>query len=570
MRVLFSTQHFAGLRNFESVVRLLAERGHTVVLAAEEAETFGGQALAERLAAEYQNVTWTCLPSLEAEPWFPVARKMRFALEYVRFLDSRYGDAVKLRLRNRARAPRLIRWLTPSLGGTTIGSRVVAAALRRTERLMPPGRVLERFIEDQAPDLLLLTSITVARSTQLDQLKLARARGLPVAACIMSWDHLSSKALVHVAPDLTLVWNEVQRREAVELHGLAADRVVVTGAQCYDQWFDRRPTRTRGEFCRAVGLDPSRPFLLYVCSTMSPPPSPLEPVFVKQWVDALRSSADPTLRDAGILIRPHPERVKEWHGVSLDGLENVVLHGRTPLDEEAKTDYFDSLHFSEAVVGLCTSAFLEAAIAGRPVLTLQLPAFRIHQEGMAHFRYLLNVEGGLLHTAPDLPTHLSQLSRLLRGDSTAEERTRRFLTAFVRPRGLHIRATSVFVDAVEQLVQEARCVPEAFARPSWLAGVVMWLAVAGRHGLWRWLLMDENDIARANAERESERYKRSLIASRSSVRAEAQRERHAVLKAKVESHRTKEWGKWRRGLSARKQIARFKGGVKHLIGARHH
>ncbi len=73
--------------------------------------------------------------------------------------------------------------------------------------------------------------------------------------------------------------------------------------------------------------------------------------------------------------------------------------GAIPIDADAKADYFDSLYYSGAVVGLCTTAFLEAAIVGRPVLTLQLPEYRMHQDGMVHFRYLLDVEGGLLHTA---------------------------------------------------------------------------------------------------------------------------------------------------------------------------
>jgi hypothetical protein len=81
--------------------------------------------------------------------------------------------------------------------------------------------------------------------------------------------------------------------------------------------------------------------------------------------------------------------------------------------------------------------------------------------------------------------------------------------------------------------------------------------------------MDEIDIARATGERESERYKATLVASRTAARAEEQREREAGLRAKTAARRAKEWNKWRRGLSARKQLARFKGGVKHLIGARH-
>ena len=40
------------------------------------------------------------------------------------------------------------------------------------------------------------------------------------------------------------------------------ERVVVTGAQCYDEWFDWTPT-PRAEFCARVGLDPERPYVLY-------------------------------------------------------------------------------------------------------------------------------------------------------------------------------------------------------------------------------------------------------------------------------------------------------------------
>ena len=43
---------------------------------------------------------------------------------------------------------------------------------------------------------------------------------------------------------------------------------------------------------------------------MSPVPDPVEPFFVKEWITALRASGDPALRDAGILIRPHPERMR--------------------------------------------------------------------------------------------------------------------------------------------------------------------------------------------------------------------------------------------------------------------
>ena len=33
----------------------------------------------------------------------------------------------------------------------------------------------------------------------------------------------------------------------------------MTGTQCYDQWFGRRPSRTREQFCARVGLPADRP-----------------------------------------------------------------------------------------------------------------------------------------------------------------------------------------------------------------------------------------------------------------------------------------------------------------------
>jgi hypothetical protein len=580
MKVVFSALHFASFRNFESVVHTLAERGHQVHLMADESERFGGQALVERLAAQYPNVTWGWTPSPAEEPWFPFAQKVRLALDYVRYLDPRYADAPKLRLRNIERAPRIVRWLTVGLGSVLVGHRPLARALKWLERTMPRSEAIEQYLAAQRPDVVLLASLTFSRSLQIEQLKAAKVLGVPVAACIMSWDHLSSKTLLHIQPDLTIVWNDVQKQEAEDMHGLPGDRVVVTGAQCYDQWFERLPERTREEFCRDVSLDPGRPFVLYVCSAMSPVPDPVEPVFVKRWIEAMRASANPRLRTAGVLVRPHPERVREWEGVGLDGFDNLVIHGRTPIDSDAKADYFDSLYYCDAVVGLCTSAFLEAAIVGRPVLTLLLPAYRIHQDGMTHFRYLLNVGGGLLQSAPDLASHLTQLGDVVGGSRERDARNRRFVTAFVRPRGLDVPATPVFADAVERLAAEGRRAPDAvLAERRASHACVAGLASASRTGVLRWLLMDTFDIAEAAFERGRDAEKQRVLDTRADQRDQERQARDERVKAKEQlrrekdarranEQRAKSWRQWRHALSPRKQVARLKGSVKQLLGSR--
>ena len=104
---------------------------------------------------------------------------------------------------------------------------------------MPISEASRAFIEAHDPDVVLVASVTAWRLPQIDHLRAARALGRRTGVCVFSWDHLSSKALLRDVPDRILLWNETQKREAIEWHGMPAERIAVTGAQCYDQWFDR-------------------------------------------------------------------------------------------------------------------------------------------------------------------------------------------------------------------------------------------------------------------------------------------------------------------------------------------
>ena len=281
------------------------------------------------------------------------------------------------------------------------------------------------------PDLLLITPLIELGSPQLDLPARARRHGIRSALCVWSWDHLSSKALIRVRPDAVLVWNEIQRDEAAQFHGIPPERVHVTGAQCFDRWFDRPPSRGRAEFCRRAGLPDDRPFILYVCSALFRG-SPSEAAFVRRWVGDPGSRAMHGAARMRILVRPHPQRLDEWQGQP--PLEGAVLWGSNPIDEDGRADYFDSLYHSAAVVGLNTSALVEAAIVDRPVFTVLAPEFHENQEGTFHFHHLMTVGDGFLHTARGRST---STSRSWRRWPAARRRARNapFVERFIRPRG---------------------------------------------------------------------------------------------------------------------------------------
>jgi hypothetical protein len=455
VKILFIARHFTYFRNYESVLATLAARGHQIHLAAERGEELGGRELVERLAAAHEGVSIGWLPDRE-DRWTVFATRLRLTIDYLRYLEPAYETTPKLRARARERVARLGLWLLAfGLARTSLGRRLTGAVLRACERSIPRSRRIDAFLREQAPDVVLLTPlIGVVASPQLDYLQSAKALGYPTALCVWSWDHLSSKAILRDLPDRIFVWNDTQRDEAVMLHGVPPERVIVTGAQCFDHWFDRQPSVDRAMFCRKVGLPDARPFLLYVCSALFRG-SASEARFVQRWVRALRSSGLEPLASTPILVRPHPARMKEWAQVDLGADRDVAFWGRNPVDAEAKADYFDSLCYSEAVVGLNTSAFLEAAIAGRPVFATLLPEHHENQEGTIHFHYLMNVGGGLLQTARSFGEHVAQLNAVVASGARDSERSRRFVEAFIRPRGRTTAATPVFADAVEVLARHS-------------------------------------------------------------------------------------------------------------------
>jgi hypothetical protein len=494
MRVLFASLHYGYFRNLESVVDELARRGHDVHLTAErEDSALGGRDIVERLAARHPTVTFGMMPRRE-RAYFFLAAKIRLSLDYLRYLRPEYAHTPALRRRARLRTPRGLLGVLRVPGVRAAGGRrTLARLLDRIDRALPPSPAIERFVDEQRPDLAIITPLVgVVASSQVDLLRSIRARRLPAAVCVWSWDHLSSKAIIRDVPDRLFVWNDVQKREALEMHGVPPDRVVVTGAQCFDRWFDRKPSRTRAEFARHVGLPDDRPFVLWVCSALFPG-SPSEAEFVMRWAAHLRASADPRLREVRILIRPHPSRAHEWDDVDWRTVPGVAFRGGNPVDDQSRADYFDSLHHSAAVVGLNTSAFIEAGIAQRPVLAILPPEFSASQEGTLHFRYL--VEGGLLTTSRTLEEHEAQLATMLEGPpAEVMARQEAFVRSFVRPCGLDVAATSVMADALESLASAG---PAEASRPAPLVGRIGLATLralervpAGR----RWLL-DEREVS---------------------------------------------------------------------------
>lgn len=466
MRLLFAFKQYNYAVHYRPTLVELAKRGHQVDIRWPKSE---GAETPEHIR-DVSNITVGSFPHRRRDEWGSYLPLLRGIRDYVRYLQGPFRGATKLRRRafERLLSRIVVEGVDLDRGAEAMLAIPADEAGRldrlfaAIEKLIPSDPDLDAFLRVQRPDLVVLSPLIDLGSSMTDLVKSARAAGIPSAQLLFSWDNFSTKGCLHEIPDWVFVWNDQQREEAVTLHDVPRERVVITGACRFDDFFAGSPTATREQFCSTLGLDPHRPIVTYVCS--SPLVSGAEWEFVCDWREAIRRSPDPALRAANLLIRPHPDAKPE----SLNG--RVV--GRVKGDGAGKFDvvrpfddpgtvvafakrngYYDTLHYSSAVVGLNTSAEIEAAMLGRPVLTVVADHPAIDgQASTLHFHYIVDRQGGFVRLAESLDEHAAQLAVAI--GEPIRDQPLPALARFVRPLDWARPAGLVLADAIEAVAQK--------------------------------------------------------------------------------------------------------------------
>jgi hypothetical protein len=463
IRILFHVTLTTMLRHFESVLIALADRGHVIRIASHRSPEIPPPAA----LVAHPSIAFITSPGRRGDEWTTPIHELRALRDYIRYLDRRFKSATKLRSRalrtavkavthdERAhlvhRCPKCDARLVDDEVGQMLrgfgkqGVKNLDKLLALMERTVPSATVLEDFLKAEQPDLLLVSPLVNLGSYQADFVKSAKALGIPVVYPVFSWDNLSTKGLIHVQPDGVIVWNERQRTEAIEMHGMAPDRVAVTGAPRFDEFFAMTPETPREQFCAMHGLDARRKIVVYLCSSEFVAGGEVD--FVRRWIEEVRR--EPSLRACNLLIRPHPRQQKPWKKFEIPDRQVAVA---LPQSMNADPTLFDTVYHSAAVVGLNTSAQLEAGILGRPVLTILAKEFEEGQQGTLHFSYLLKDHGGFVDVAPDFDAHRRQLAAAVSGDYDPRA-IRAFIEQFLRPHGIDRPATPLMVQAIEEFAR---------------------------------------------------------------------------------------------------------------------
>ena len=335
---------------------------------------------------------------------------------------------------------------------------------------MPRQIGVDEFIAERSADVLLITPLIELGSPQLDYVRAARALGIRSALCVWSWDHLSSKALIRVVPDTRA--SSGTRRSATRPSASTASRPSAWSSPARSastSGSTGAPTRDRDDFCRRVGFagDAS-----VSCSTSARRCSGAARRRRRSCRDGWRRSgsrATPRLREM-----PHSGAAASAAARGVDGRRagragarrTWCVWGSNPVDADSRADYFDSMYHAAAVVGLNTSALVEAAIVDRPVFTILCPSFATTRKARSTSTTCSTSATAFSTSSRSLDEHVAQLAGLLSGGS-GPRRTVAFVEHFIRPRGAAVAATPVFVEAVETIAREPS--PRPQLPPAWRA-----------------------------------------------------------------------------------------------------
>lgn len=451
--ILFAGRSVFHFTYYESLIKALCDRGHHVEVLFDEkwSNSQPDEALKIFCTHKYKEFSWRWSARRTG-----LMRNQLFGLRelysYSSYLQRpEQSDFYLNRWRNYL-PPSVRKIVAKPLANLLLASGLASKLFSIFESLYPASPEIIADICKSKPDLIIASPGNMRFDEEIEYIKAGKALGIPTAILVLSWDNLTTKGLFHIKPDLLLCWNQAHADEATAVHGIDPDRVLQIGSTFFDKWFDAdRLMLGRKTFCERVGLDPERPFFLYLGSSSNIAHD--ESWLAEEVYEAMRKHPDPVLASAQLLVRPHPANAKNYS--RLEGSEGLAIWPKTgtlPESDEAQSDFINSVRHAVAAMGINTSGMMDNIILGRPCIALMTERYVKTQDKAVHFGHLY--KSGSLEIARDGASCADLLSGLLDGHDEKGGVRDAFVQQFFRPYGLAHSAGKLGAMALESLAQK--------------------------------------------------------------------------------------------------------------------
>jgi hypothetical protein len=447
MKITFVANQFFFFRHIDPIASDLVKRGHQVSFwfGNLEKSNITDRAVSLFIESHSDLASFRRLPKHIRGKFRYLHRVVRELLGYHTYLVPGFTSSNKKQVFE-SHMSAVSKWLVNiPIARRMLRNQRIYLALRKFLAAIPVDFEIMAELQEEKPDILV--AVTNLRedinAPELEYIKAALRLGIKAVDLVASWDNLSTKSTFNVIPDGIILWNQFMLEEAVELHRVPAEKIIVSGAETFDYLFDIRTSSSHSEFCKKIGFNEDKPFVVYLGSSSSMTGDETE--FVREFVKILRTELS-----IDTLIRPHPLNAAIWNDFEEPGAVIWPRNGELPDTSQTQTDLWDTFHHSSAVIGINTSAMIEAAIVDRPCVTIRSSQYSASQSETGHFRHLLN--GGFLEIADDFDQAVCIIRNIMNGEDRLSDKRRDFVFKFIRPNGINQPVGTLIAQSLELLV----------------------------------------------------------------------------------------------------------------------
>lgn len=272
--------------------------------------------------------------------------------------------------------------------------------------------IYENIFEKYHPNLVITGTPGFNSKRDIPVIQEAKRKGVKTLCLVHSWDNIGGyKGFLPTRPDLFGVWNELQKREAVDLHFYPEEDVMVVGPPNFDLYQKRETFIERNEFFKKMGLDPKKRLItVATASRIATKNDFILDILLK----AVKE--DNFIEPVQILCRVHPRDRKEDYQKYLDNT-NLVMDfpgkylqsiGWNP-DKREMIHLANTLKHSDIIVNVASTITIEAAILDRPVINMGFSLtdpeefeYKIKRRAWnMHFKYVLDTNCSYIAKNPE-------------------------------------------------------------------------------------------------------------------------------------------------------------------------
>jgi len=452
LKILFiirAAEHFS---RYDSIVQSLCLRGHRLVMLFDKEWTRDNDIKKlENFKKEFPNLDYYWL--INRKDWRGSILFIARSLLTYRLYLTVIGQSNFFRDRWPRYMPFWLRIPVSFPFATSIlKTKFVNQILRRIEEIIPPDKKILHQIQEYNPDVLVSPVVGIrVMSPNTEYLKAAVALKIPTVSPTISWDSLTTKSMITVFPDIFLLWNKFHKKQIIEHHNAPSERIRIIGASVFDKWFSIfKPSCARSEFCSQHGLKADKPYILYLGSARGTAGD--ETWLIAELRKELDNSSDPILQQLQIVVRPHPANAKIYEKFSIPNVTIVPKGGALPNTAESLQLSYDTYYHAAAVVGIFTSAMMEAQIVDRPVIIVLSEKYKKTQLETRHFQDF--IKSNSLELANGFKEFRIKLKRILTGYDDRKEQRRLFVKNYIRPQGLEKSAGELAAEEIEKLCKK--------------------------------------------------------------------------------------------------------------------